>query len=485
MTTVNKRTSRLVRAALATVAVAAVGAVAGCSNLLDVQNPGAIDAVNINDPYYITQMTNGVVGEFQLTHGQVVMYSSVLGDEMANAHVYSENQWIDQRNVGVGNGTFAGAVYGGLHRARFLADSVAGRLKTLLADSAGRDLRLARVLAYGGYAYVFLGEQFCGTPINVSAMKTDDEVLAMAPPRFDQAITVALAAKAWASSHAVDATYTQAALTAIVNGSDSIANFARVGAARAYLDLNNKAQAIVYASAVTPVWTSDASTTTRGFQFWGQWLDGTFQNPMWAATATTAGSGSRSLSLYGTPYAYIVDPRVPTYRGAVMDGSWDGLDPVPTLHTTMEILSTSSYSTWTNSTTGVEIAKSASIRIASAIEAKYILAEAQGPTQTNVDFINSRRALTQKGGPLIAPGTTLTTGTDATTFRNAVIEQRTLDLFADGHRIGDLRRYKKYYSLNFWPTGTIPGSATSQQYGTDECWPIPTTETNTNPNLLK
>ena len=333
---------------------------------------------------------------------------------------------------------------------------------------------------------MFLGEQFCGTPINVSAMKTDDEVLALAPPRFDEAITVAAAAKSWAQTKAVDATWTAALLTAYAAGADSITNFARVGAARAYLDLNNKAQAIVYASAVTPGWTSDASTTTRGFQFWSYWLDGTYNNPMWAAAAIAAGSGSRSVSMYATPYQYIVDQRIPTYRGGVMNSDNDGLDPAgPTTHSVMEMLSTSSYSTWNNALPGVDLSKSSAIRIASAIEAKYILAEAQGPTQANVDFINGRRALTKSGGPLIAPGTTLTTGTDATTFRNAVIEQRTLDFFADGHRIGDLRRYKKYYSLDFWPKGNYPNSTTGVQYGTDECWPIPLSETNTNPNLAK
>lgn len=483
MRTFQEETRRIARTALAALAIASLGA---CSDVLSVKNPGAMDATNINDPYYLTQMTYGVIGEFQGTLGQDVMYSSVLGDELRNAHVYSENYLIDERITGPNNGTYSSAVYGGLHRARFLADSVAGRFKTLLADTASRYLNLARVLAYGGYAYTLLGEQYCSTPINVSGLKSDDDVLAMALPRFDEAITVAQAAKAWAQGFTPNASWTAAALAKYAAGADSIMNFARVGAARASLDLNNKTKAIEYASAVTPVWTSDATTATRGFQFFAYFLDGTVNNPMWAAAASAAGSGSRSVSLDATPYAYIVDRRIPTQRLGVMDGSNDGKDPNgPTVKTTMEIMATSSYSNWNNALPGAEISKSSNIRVASAIEAKYILAEAQGPTAGNVDFINSRRALTVSGGPTVGGTAPLPYSVDATTFRNAVIEQRALDFFADGHRIGDLRRYKKFYSLNFWPTGAYPGSTTGLLYGADECWPIPTTETNTNPNLPK
>ncbi len=480
MKTTKLRSGRFARATLAVLAVSVLG-LAGCRDALTVTNPGAIEATNLNDPFYINLMVNGVVSQFQYAHGQVLRYASVLGDELRNGHVYTENIWIDQRTIDDNNNT-AASIYSGLQRARFLGDSVAGRLKVLLGDSASRDFRLARVLAYAGYSYVYLGELYCTTPINMSAAKTDDEVLAMALPRFDEAITVATAAKAWAQGHTADATYSAATLAAMVAGSDSILNLARVGAARAAMDLNKKDQAIAYASAVTPAWTSDASAASKGFQFWVYWADettGKWLNPMWSVVSIAAGKGTREASLWRTPYENINDARVPmdSMTGGVMDS------PGGTPANAMIPLAPSSYSNWTGVIPGQEVKKNSNVRMASAIEARYVLAEAQGPTQVNVDFINSRRALTVSGGPSVLPGQQLTVGMDATTFRDAVLEQRTLDLFLDGHRVGDIRRYKKYYSLNFWPTGPYPGSSTGVVYGTSECFPIPLSEKNANPNL--
>lgn len=469
MRTNEKRTGRIARTALAALLVAAAGSVAGCSDVLKVSNPGAIDAANLANANYINLMTNGVVGEFQQMKSQVDMYSGVFSDELRNSHVYFENQNIDLRSVGDNNGTYGLGIYNAIHRVRFLADSSVGRIKNLLGDSAKRDLRMARILAYGGYSYVYLGEQLCGSPVNVSKLYTDNEILAMALPRFDEAIAVATAAKAWAQSAPPNTTPTS--MTAYANGADSIINFARVGAARAALDLNDKAKAITYASAVTPVWTGDA-TTARGFQFWSQYLENSVDNVWWSAAATAAGSGSRSVSMRYTPFENVVDPRVPHQRLAVMDGSNDGT--VVGVSGVQEMMAPSSFNNW-NPTTAQEITKSSWIRIASSIEALYILAEAQGPTTANLAFINNRRA--------VAGMPALDASVSQTAFRDAVIEQRAREFFADGHRIGDIRRYKKYYGLNFWPTGNYPGSATGLVYGTDECWPLPVSEKTMNPNL--
>jgi hypothetical protein len=136
--------------------------------------------------------------------------------------------------------------------------------------------------------------------------------------------------------------------------------------------------------------------------------------------------------------------------------------------------SSEAFSTWDGTVAGAEITKSAALRLASAIEARYILAEAQGPSGANVDFLNNRRAL--------AGMTALAATVDATTYRNALIEQRARDLFLDGHRVGDMRRYKKYYQLDFYPKGKYPLS-TTLLYGTQECFPLPLAEMQGNPNL--
>src|ERR1044071_5277649 len=103
-----------------------------------------------------------------------------------------------------------------MHRARFLADSFSTRVNVILGDSANRNLPLAKMQAYGGYTYVMLGEWLCEIPINLGVPNTPDQVFAMAVTRFDNAIAVANAVKAYTGSTAVQRA-----------GADSVINLAR------------------------------------------------------------------------------------------------------------------------------------------------------------------------------------------------------------------------------------------------------------------
>jgi hypothetical protein len=63
-------------------------------------------------------------------------------------------------------------------------------------------------------------------------------------------------------------------------------------------------------------------------------------------------------------------------------------------------------------------------------------------------------------------------------------DQRSRDFYLDGHRLGDLRRYKEYYGVDLFPKGPYPGSTSGQVYNeTVTCWPLPTNEINGNPNV--
>lgn len=95
-----------------------------------------------------------------------------------------------------------------------------------------------------------------------------------------------------------------------------------------------------------------------------------------------------------------------------------------------------------------------------------MLAEAQGNTPANVDFLNEQRAV---GGmaPLTDPGNA--------EYLAALRVQRAREFFIDGHRLGDLRRYETHYNVDLWPTGGMYGS-TSVFFGTQKCWPTPISE---------
>jgi hypothetical protein len=149
------------------------------------------------------------------------------------------------------------------------------------------------------------------------------------------------------------------------------------------------------------------------------------------------------------------DPRVP-----------HTLEPVQVNDGSRPLLarSPSSFSTYDGSVEGGLFQATSSIRLASALEARYIIAEAEGLNAANLAFINSRRAV---GGQ--AP---LAAGISAAEYVDALRDQRSRDFFIDGHRLGDIRRYKRLYQVDLFPHGSYYGSATIQ-FGTQECWPVP------------
>ena len=113
------------------------------------------------------------------------------------------------------------------------------------------------------------------------------------------------------------------------------------------------------------------------------------------------------------------------------------------------------------------------------IEAQYMIAEASlaggtgGMSSTQiVALIDARRAV---GGMAAYSGATTTAA-----LRSELLDQRKRDFYFAGYRVGDLRRYKKLYSTDFWPKGVMPGL--TETYGADECWPMDVNELNGNPN---
>jgi hypothetical protein len=281
----------------------------------------------------------------------------------------------------------------------------------------------------------------CTTPIDRSVPKTWEEMMTAAVTKFDSAIVIANAAKAYY------ATLTPAQPNAIL-AADSVIAFANVGAARASLNKNDKAKATQYAQLVP-----------AAFVFSAYYTDNT--TGQIHRTYNRIGTGNGVGTLAGTPFeAMAGDPRVPR-----------ATTPAGRVGTP---LSPESYSTFNNTVAGANFLPVMSVRIASGLEARYIVAEAAGPTAATLTFVNERRAV-----GLQAP-VTLTGDALMAELR----DQKARDFYLDNHRLGDLRRYKKYYSVDLFPKGPYPGSTTGQIYNEAiDCWPLPTNEINDNPNV--
>jgi hypothetical protein len=443
-------TTTYTRRVITAVAAITLAAATACTEFLEVQNPGAIEEKNIDNPAYLSLLVNGVIGEFQPALTSVSLYGAVLSDEVSNWHGFSENIEIDNRSVGAGNGTAQNGVYIPLQSTRFLADSAIKLLTSFLGDTASRDVRLARVQAYAGYAYTLLAENVCSAPLGIGRAFTPEELFAIGVERFNAAIATATAAKTYNES--LGATGAKNAASA-----DSLISLAHIGAARASLDLGNNADAIAHASAVPTTFAFKAYYSANSLR----------ENNLFFGAAS-GGQAAEWLGVSNTPYANVTDdPRVP--RPVATEGTMQGQTFVPK--------SPSMFSTYNGTLAGAQFARDASITFASGLEAQYILAEAQGATGANVTFLNSRRAIGNMA-PLTAPS--------EADFQAALREQRARDFYLAGYRVGDLRRYEKLYGVDLWQHGTYTGPplvAVPPTFGDAECFPIPLSEINGNPGL--
>jgi len=421
----------------------ALGALTGCENFLTADNPGAVEATDLNDPAYANLIGLGAAFGFQDAFDDVAYWNGQLTDEIVNrnnVNPFIEEGQIDRREL-YSDMTYINAfLYAPMQRARFLSEDAVRRLTVILGDTVNRDLRVARALAYGGQSYIALGEMECATPIDRSVPKTWDEMMTAAIVKFDSAVTIATAAKAYYG------TLTPAQPNAIL-AADSVINFARVGAARAALNKNDKAKATEYASLVP-----------NGFTFYAYYTDNTTGQRNRTYERLNLGNNG---TLTGTPFeAMAADPRIPR-----------STTPAARVGTP---LSPPSYTSFNNTTAGAAFAAVTAVRIASYLEAQYIIAEAQGPTAATLTFVNTRRT-----AGLQAP---VTLAGDA--LMAELRDQRSRDFYLDNHRLGDLRRYKKYYNVDLFPKGPYPGSTTGQIYNPAiDCWPLPTNEINDNPNV--
>ena len=413
-----------------------------CNDFLTATNPGAVEEPDVNVASNADILTNGAIGTYQFGHSEITYWNAQLTDELFNRATFAEEGEIDRRNL-FSDMTYINAfMYGPAQRARYAGDDAAARLKVILGDTASRDLRLARSLAYAGHSYIDLGEMMCTTPIDLGVPKSSEEMFADAITRFQEAISVATAAKTYQQSR----TPVNAGLVA---AADSIKNFALVGAARAALNRDDKTAAINFANQVPAT-----------FEFRAYYTDNTTGQRNRTYERLQLGSNAYMLN---TPFnAMTTDPRIPRIAGTT------GRAYTP--------LSPPSYSTFTNTVAGGAFAAIMWVRVASGLEAQYIVAEAQGPTAATLAFVNTRRAAGQQA-PVTLAGDALMA---------ELRDQRSRDFYLDNHRLGDLRRYLKYAKVDLFPKGAYPGSTSGQVYNEAiTCWPLPTNEINGNPNIPK
>lgn len=442
------------RARFAVVLVAVLGAVTpACSTadkLLKATNPAAIPESQLNNAALVDVLLNSSIGELQQAYADPFIWrGSMLTDEQVTGINWEQTARLNQRIVRYDDGE-ADVMYSNLQRFRAVADSVAGRFRTLLKNPA-TDGKMAKALAYAGYGYILLGEAMCQSNFSFggtlgTTVYTSDQITAMAIPKLQEALQIAVAAR-----------------------NDTIANLARVGLARASLQLGKMADVKNYAAQVP-----------ADFSYWVFYSQNSVREEDVMYDRTHGANKALGVSpwfLYG-PFGTQnqtnqTDPRIQ------YTPSWSyGHNALTKLYTPYAPLSYSTYDAATQVAGGKpgDFLYSSNIKLASGLEAQHDFAEADGPTAATVTFVNSRRAYGNEPAldPAASPSAILA----------ALRQERGRDLYLGGFRLGDLRRWKGQGVGDFFPSGPHV-NANWGNYGSATCFPIPLEEYNANPGLTK
>lgn len=424
--------------------VAMLAALAGCDNLLDVQQPGLITDENTKtNKALLEPIVNDAEAEYHTAFNWMANSGAAMSDEALFGHGWSPWEQYDNRDVTADGGAWDGIGYGFLARARVAGTRAVERVK----DLGGSNDLLARALVYAGYSTILEADYMCQVVLNGGKPISRVEA-------YDSAIALLNAAVAPATSS---------------NRSD-LANLANVGLARAYLNEGNYAKAAEFAAKVPTTFAAYVKFVDADF---GQWSD---KYNLYARTSGFKSATEFSLGLDAQAWATKRDLRVPF----LADSTTPMFTSKPYQRRSYVPYIPSSFEGWTPGNKKL-IPGDAGIRFASGLEAQYILAEAGlngggGMTTAQVTtFINARRAV---GAGQADPFT----GTD---LKAELRNQRMLDLYFAGYRVPDLLRYQKLYNLDLWPKGKIGGfpSDAPYTYGTTTCLPIASSEMTGNPNL--
>ncbi len=426
------------------------GACSSVDKLLEANNPERLDIDALNDPKLVDILVASTVGEFQNIYADPFIWrGSMFTDEQITAINWEQTARLSQRIIRFDEGD-ANGMFTSMSRARWMADSSSSLLRNLL-KTPNSDVRLARTLAYAGYSYIIMAEVLCEATINLSAEIYQPAQLAQfAITRLEEALKVAQAAN-----------------------NTSVANLARVGIARAALLRGDKAKVMAMAGAV-PV----------GYQYWVEYKNNTGreQNTLWnRVTGQNHSIGVHPRFLNGTfgtngIRATQTDPRIQH----TPDWSF-GHNRLTQVYKPFQSLPFSGYNGQTIAAGGAPklYEPDTDIRLAFYVEAMHHYYEAAGatgtgPEGTTLEFVNKRRAVGNQA-PVNLSGAAL-----MAELRN----QRGRDLYMGGWRLGDLRRWKAQGVGDFFPTGQHPTTQWGN-YGDATCFPIPSTEYESNPNIKR
>jgi hypothetical protein len=422
-----RRISRLVPA----LALGSTVALGGCSvldDLLAVDAPSRVVASDLENPAAAPLLVASVANEFRCALTHYISGSALVGMEWDDASANTINAIWDTRNhdtSGYGAqyastdcGSGNAALYLPLSRSRWYGDQVLTNLGTWdVGDVPDKAAFTAETSVWTGYSYLLLGESMCEVAFDGEAKQSYTAAFSLAIARFDAAISA--------------------------GGTADITNLAKVGKARAQLNLGEVSAAGATAAGVSADFSyklsySDAENVTRNKQWEANHRD----------DEVTIGTTYRGLS-----YGGVIDP-----RAAVTDKGVQGQAGI-------DVWTADKYPE-----------ASSQIEVGSWEEAQLIVAEA-AIAAGNLDAARSIFDVlhTNAGLPTFTSVNAAPTAGELTT---QLTYERSVEMFLEGHHLWDVKRLS---------IPLVPANGAASPFGTfysnELCFELPAVEFLNNDNI--
>jgi len=412
--------TRTLRTLVRTAPVAALAVAAGCD--LKVTNPGPVQADFLDNPAALTGVVNGAGRDLAESMNWVAYTGAAVTREILPSGSTAAFGISVRQQLGVLSNDDGGDWWNQAQRARWTAENAVERVRRVLGGSANTSATLAQALVWVGFSNRHLGENFCDGIINGGPKQPYTVYLERAEAAFTEAITVAGAAN-----------------------NATLRDAATAGRAGVRLLRNNLAGASADAAAV-------GNTFAYRLSYFVNTVD-QYNRIHWAS----ANQPYRAHTVWGSFYdAYrksTRDPRVP-YDSSLTIRFGDAA-----------VTSLGGQVRWYFQTKYP--ARESPINLATGWEMRLIEAEALlagGDVTGAMTRLNTRR---------VALGLAPWTAATATEAWTALKRERGIELWLEGRRLGDFRR---------WAAQNRPGDQENMT-GRSLCFPIPLSELETNLNL--
>jgi len=429
---------------------AALLTLGACSDLLSVELPGRVSAADLNNPDFAETLMLSAQGDFECALGNHIAAMGIWTTDFNVSATTRTRNIFSLRDQAVYTVSSLGSSSGqptcremnphpiamALHIARVQASGGIGYVTGFdVADVPDKEFLLGKMYAYRGYSVELLSETMCAITLDRGDELTRSEGFAIARADFSSAL--GHLASVSSGSNATEAR--------------SIEKMAKIGYARASLQLGESSEVLKYADDIELGFVYSADRTSTSAQT---------RNHIWELTDGDGLSVNEDLRDITVPLVGgVPDPRMPNE-----DANENGSDQVTPQWDQLK------YNSWSDD-----------IPFATGREMQLMVAEVALSTtpQTAVNIINTLRtdpagiysSIDTSAWPLPAFASS-----DAAEIRAELIAERHAELFLQGTRQGDMLRFGLPYKTGQTPKGEF--------YGNFTCIPLEDRETLNNEHFF-